>query len=105
MFVCLFIMHLAGAVHPWGVELVLLLSAAVIGGGVCQQQRCLVYNKLFWSNESGPEQGIKLLGLLLTGSNGQHMAASRNGLALHTLTSKGFRAGWWQPLCEFWTGT
>ena len=28
----------------------------------------------------GPEQGIKLLGLLLTGSTGQHMA-SRNGLA------------------------
>ena len=27
-----------------------------------------------------PEQGIKLLGLLLTGSTGQHMA-SRNGLA------------------------
>ena len=32
----------------------------------------------------GPEQGIKLLGLLLTGSTGQHMA-SRNGLAWHTL--------------------
>ena len=31
-------------------------------------------------NEQGPEQGIKLLGLLLTGSTGQHMA-SRNGLA------------------------
>ena len=29
---------------------------------------------------SGPEQGIKLLGLLLTGSTGQHMA-SQNGLA------------------------
>ena len=29
---------------------------------------------------NGPEQGIKLLGLLLTGSTGQHMA-SRNGLA------------------------
>ena len=28
----------------------------------------------------GPEQGIKLLGLLLTGSTGQHMA-SQNGLA------------------------
>ena len=28
----------------------------------------------------GPEQGIKLLGLLLTGSTGKHMA-SRNGLA------------------------
>ena len=28
----------------------------------------------------GPEQGIKLLGLLLTGSTGQRMA-SRNGLA------------------------
>ena len=30
--------------------------------------------------EPSPEQGIKLLGLLLTGSTGQHMA-SRNGLA------------------------
>ena len=30
--------------------------------------------------QCGPEQGIKLLGLLLTGSTGQHMA-SRNGLA------------------------
>ena len=29
---------------------------------------------------SSPEQGIKLLGLLLTRSTGQHMA-SRNGLA------------------------
>jgi hypothetical protein len=27
-----------------------------------------------------PEQGVELLGLLLTGSNGQHMAG-RNGLA------------------------
>jgi hypothetical protein len=27
-----------------------------------------------------PEQGVKLLGLLLTGSTGQHMAG-RNGLA------------------------
>ena len=31
-------------------------------------------------SNSSPEQGIKLLGLLLTGSTGQHMA-SRNGLA------------------------
>ena len=46
-----------------------------------------------------PEQGIKLLGLLLTGSTGQRMA-SRNGLAWHTLASKGFRVGWWQPLFE-----
>ena len=30
--------------------------------------------------EVGPEQGIKLFGLLLTGSTGQRMA-SRNGLA------------------------
>ena len=40
---------------------------------------------LRWSERSvpfrfGPEQGIKLLGLLLTGSTGQRMA-SRNGLA------------------------
>ena len=37
----------------------------------------------FWGMLGGllsPEQGIKLLGLLLTGSTGQHMA-SRNGLA------------------------
>ena len=26
-----------------------------------------------------------------------------NGLAWHTLASKGSRVGWWQPLCEFWT--
>jgi hypothetical protein len=30
--------------------------------------------------DTSPEQGVKLLGLLLTGSTGQHMAG-RNGLA------------------------
>jgi hypothetical protein len=39
---------------------------------------------MFWaekhSNFICPEQGVKLLGLLLTGSTGQHMAG-RNGLA------------------------
>ena len=39
-----------------------------------------LYALLHNEADSSPEQGIKLLGLLLTGSTGQHMA-SRNGLA------------------------
>ena len=39
-----------------------------------------VPNELLTQESSVNEQGIKLLGLLLTGSTGQHMA-SRNGLA------------------------
>jgi hypothetical protein len=39
-------------------------------------QQALKKNKF----EMCPEQGVKLLGLLLTGSTGQHMAG-RNGLA------------------------
>jgi hypothetical protein len=38
-----------------------------------------------------PDQGVKLLGLLLAESTGQHMAG-RNGLASYTLASKGL--GW-----------
>jgi hypothetical protein len=46
-----------------------------------QQPLDFLQLKLGCSSQSKiPEQGVKLLGLLLTGSTGQHMAG-RNGLA------------------------
>ena len=57
-------------------------------GSVGRLSLSLAYIHPYWHSSTeqlviillGPEQGIKLLGLLLTGSTGQHMA-SRNGLA------------------------
>jgi hypothetical protein len=45
-------------------------SACVLVCAYCCSYSCSI----------NPEQGVKLLGLLLTGSTGQHMAG-RNGLA------------------------
>jgi hypothetical protein len=62
-----------------------------------EQPSYLAARTLAWGCALCTEIDVEVLGLLLAGSIGQHMAG-RMGLAWYALASKGLGCGWWPIL-------